>query len=136
MKKYLTEERIDRESLIKELEDGGLSGSVIVFEGIVRRDKIGDNHVVKIIYEAYDELAEKEMMKIEDEALRLFDINKVVMRHRTGDVPCGETSLFVGVSSQHREDGFRAIQYIIDNIKKRVPIWKKEVLDNGDVKWV
>lgn len=111
-------------------------GSFIIFEGRVRADKVDDSEVEKIIYESYIEMAEREIAKIESEAIEKFSVKKVIIKHRVGEVKVGEIALLVAVLSEHRKEGFEAIQYVIDEIKRRVPIWKKEILKNGKQRWV
>lgn len=134
--KYMTNEKIDGNSILNSLNDD-LSdcGSFIIFEGKVRADKVEDSFVEKIIYEAYTEMAEREMSKIEKEAIEKFGVKKVIIKHRVGEVKVKETAFLVVVLSAHRQEGFSAIQYIIDEVKSRVPIWKKEVLSNEKIRW-
>jgi molybdopterin synthase catalytic subunit len=111
-------------------------GSFIIFEGRVRADEVDDSEVEKIIYESYIEMAEREIAKIESVAIEKFSVKKVIIKHRVGEVKVGEIALLVAVLSEHRKEGFEAIQYVIDEIKRRVPIWKKEILKNGKQRWV
>ena len=111
-------------------------GSYITFEGRVRADEFEGGKVEKIIYESYVEMAEREIEKIKKEAFEKFKVNEIIIKHRIGEVKVGEVALFVAVVSGHRKEGFSAIQYIVDEIKRKVPIWKKEILSNGKVRWV
>jgi Molybdopterin converting factor, large subunit len=119
----LTKEKINEKELIENLrnEEGG---SVLVFLGEPRKGK-DDGDVSSIEYTAYEEMAVQELKKIEEAALNKKGILDVIIVHRLGDVPLKETSLFVGVSSRHREEGFEIAQWIIDEVKKIVPIWKE-----------
>jgi molybdopterin synthase catalytic subunit len=119
----LTKEKINEKELIENLrnEEGG---SVVVFLGEPRKGK-DDGDVSSIEYTAYEEMAIQELKKIEEVALNKEGILDVIIVHRLGDIPLKETSLFVGVSSRHREEGFEIAQWIIDEVKKIVPIWKE-----------
>lgn len=110
-------------------------GAVITFEGIVRGDKVGNTRVKKINYESYEYMADKEIEKIRREAIEKFKLHDVLIKHRLGEVKVGETALFVAVLSEHRKEGFKAIDYIVDNVKKKAPIWKKEILENKQSRW-
>lgn len=110
-------------------------GAIITFEGVVRGDKVGNSHVKKIIYESYEQMAEKEIDKIRSEAIEKFKLHDAVIKHRIGEVKVGETALFVAVLLEHRKEGFKAIDYIVDEVKKKVPIWKKEILENKQSRW-
>lgn len=112
-----------------------ISGAFITFEGRVRADRVGDKYVERIIYECYVPMAEREIEKIKQEAYEKFGIDFVIVKHRIGEVYVGDVALFVAVLSKHRKEGFQAIQYIIDEVKKRVPIWKKEILSDGSSRW-
>ncbi|CUT07429.1 molybdopterin synthase catalytic subunit [Candidatus Kryptonium thompsonii] len=130
--KYIVDGEIDVKFIMDTLADGSPdSGSLIMFEGRVRADEVGGNFVEKIFYESYISMAEKEIEKIEDEVIKKFGVKRVVIKHRIGEVKVGEVALFVAVLSAHRTEGFEAIQYAINEVKKRVPIWKREILSNG-----
>jgi molybdopterin synthase catalytic subunit len=111
------------------------SGAVVLFAGVVRADET-DRRVVKIHYECYTEMAEKELAAIVEETTSGFDVRKITVLHRVGDVPAGEISLLVVVASGHRKAAFDASVSIVDEIKKRVPIWKKECYDNDTFRWL
>ncbi|MGV6807373.1 MAG: molybdenum cofactor biosynthesis protein MoaE [bacterium] len=110
-------------------------GGFVSFEGWVRDHNEG-RAVKGLYYEAYATLAEKEGHKIIDEAMQRFDIRKAACQHRVGDLDIGGIAVWVGVSSDHRDAAFRACRYIIDEIKARLPIWKKEYYTDGDTEWV
>ncbi|CUS76854.1 molybdopterin synthase subunit MoaE [Candidatus Kryptonium thompsonii] len=134
--KYIVDGEIDVKFIMDTLADGSPdSGSLIMFEGRVRADEVGGNFVEKIFYESYISMAEKEIEKIEDEVIKKFGVKRVVIKHRIGEVKVGEVALFVAVLSAHRTEGFEAIQYAINEVKKRVPIWKREILSNGKTRW-
>lgn len=133
---HLTEQKIDDLNLDDLLDiRSGASGSLFVFKGIVRRDEDKMGFVREIEYEAYEEMAEKEIRRIKELALDKYRLNGVAIVHRIGRVPAGEASLIVGVLSPHRKEGLMAIEFIIDEIKSRVPIWKKEIFDSGSHRW-
>lgn len=134
--RHIVDGEIDVKFIMDTLADGSPdSGSLIVFEGRVRADEVGGNFVEKIFYESYISMAEKEIEKIEDEVIKKFGVKRVVIKHRIGEVKVGEVALFVAVLSAHRTEGFEAIQYAINEVKKRVPIWKREILSNGKTRW-
>ena len=109
-------------------------GSDILFCGRVRNNSKGKN-VVHIDYQVYPEMAVREMDKIADEAITEWKLNRCVIVHRYGRVMPGEISILILVSSPHREESYISSKYIIDEIKKRVPVWKKEVYDDGS-EWI
>lgn len=112
------------------------NGSLLTFRGLVRRDKTKYGVVKEIIYEAYVEMAEKEIEKIKQNASKSFKVDEIHIIHRIGKVSVGEVSLFIAVLSSHRREGIKAIEYVIEEIKKRVPIWKKEIFEDGSHYWV
>jgi len=109
-------------------------GSDLIFIGRVRNFSRGKN-VTHIDYEIYPEMAVKELHKIADEASSENKISRVIINHRYGRVFPGEISIVILVSSPHRDASYTASRYIIDEIKKRVPIWKKEYYDDGS-EWI
>ncbi len=111
------------------------SGACLCFEGWVRNHNEG-KPVERLEYSAYQELANKEGQRILDEAKQRFAIDKVVCQHRIGLLEIGDMAVWVGVSSAHRGSGFDACRYIIDEVKARVPIWKKEHYSNGATDWI
>jgi len=110
-------------------------GAVVTFEGIVRNHNDG-RKVLALEYEAYEELAVQEAAKVIAEARQQFDIMDAHCAHRIGKLTIGDVAVWVGVSAAHRDSAFKACRYIIDEIKKRLPIWKKEYYTNGDSGWV
>ncbi len=134
--KYLTNKKITRKFIYEILnKKDDKSGSFIIFTGKVRKDKIDKNFVKEIIYESYEKMAEKEIDKIIKKAKKKFRVREIIVKHRIGKVKLGEIAFFVAVFSAHRKEGFSAIQFIIDEIKKKVPIWKKEILSNEKYRW-
>ena len=121
----ITNNRLNLQEIMFELEDNS-AGALSVFIGNVRNRGRSGN-VSEIYYEAYSEMAEQEMRQIENEAQTKWEIKKLVAIHRIGNIKAGETSIIIGVSSEHRHEAFEACKYVINNMKTRVPIWKKEI---------
>jgi len=111
------------------------SGSSVVFTGTVRDHSPGRSDVSHLEYEAYGDVAESKIAEIVDEACARWPILRVAALHRTGSLDIGEAAVCVAVSSAHRADGFDACRYIIDQLKSRVPVWKKEHWPGG-AEWV
>jgi len=111
------------------------AGGYVEFEGRVRNHSQGRG-VERLYYEAYHELAESEGTAIVEEALEQFPIEDAACVHRVGTLDLGEVAVWVGVVSAHRKDAFRACSYCIDEIKARLPIWKKETYTDGTSTWV
>jgi molybdopterin synthase catalytic subunit/molybdopterin converting factor small subunit len=140
---YLTRSPITPEFVESVSRVGRSSGALLIFEGIVRNDhaaeKSGAGNAIKkvasITYSAYEEMAEREINKIILTAKVNFRLHDVVLRHRTGEVAAGEIAFFVAVSSEHRKEGIAGIDFIIDEVKSRVPIWKLENYDDGTECW-
>jgi molybdopterin synthase catalytic subunit len=128
----ITNDHVNLQVVMNELEDNS-AGAVSIFIGKVRnRGKFGN--VSEIYYEAYREMAEEKMREIESEAHTKWNIKKLVAIHRIGNLKVGETSIIIGVCSEHRNEAFEACKYIINNVKTRVPIWKKEISEESQ-KW-
>lgn len=125
---------IDVAQLQRELNDPA-AGGYVSFEGWVRNHNEGQP-VTQLEYEAFEALAIKEGERIVDEAKQRFGILRATCVHRIGSLAIGEIAVWVGVSSAHRAEAFAACRYLIDEIKHRVPIWKKEHYVNGDSGWV
>ncbi|HLE71012.1 MAG TPA: molybdenum cofactor biosynthesis protein MoaE [Vicinamibacteria bacterium] len=109
-------------------------GAIVTFAGIVRGTNQGKK-VLFLEYEAYPEMAEKMMERIGKEILNTWGLSSVRMQHRVGRLNVGETSVVIVVAAPHRDDAFAACQYAINRLKRIVPIWKKEVFEDGEV-WV
>jgi molybdopterin synthase catalytic subunit len=134
MKLVLTQKEIIDLNAVLETETSYSDGSDLIFIGKVRDISRGKK-VTHIDYEIYNEMAVKELNKIADEASANHEINRIAIIHRFGRVTLGETSIMILVSSPHRDSSYQASRYIIDEIKKRVPIWKKEFYDDGS-EWI
>ncbi len=111
------------------------AGACVVFEGWVRNHNEGQE-VHALEYEAYPALAEKEGASILGEARRKFKLEVAYAVHRAGRLVIGDLAVWVGVAAAHRADAFEASRYIIDEIKARVPIWKKEHYTSGTSQWI
>lgn len=111
------------------------AGGFVAFEGWVRNHNEGQA-VLRLEYEAFAELAETEGQRIIDEALQRFAVTGAACVHRIGLLEIGDMAVWVGVSAAHRGAAFDACRYIIDEVKQRVPIWKKEHYANGDSGWI
>lgn len=129
-----TRQTIDEGALRKQLFDP-TAGGYTSFEGWVRNHNEG-LAVRHLEYEAFEPLAIKEGERIVAEAIARFGIEHAACVHRIGDLAIGEMAVWVGVSARHRAEAFAACRYIIDEVKHRVPIWKKEHYENGDSGWV
>jgi molybdopterin synthase catalytic subunit len=110
------------------------TGAVVAFLGTVREFSRG-KHIRKLQYEHYPGMAEKKLVELRDEALEKFDILDLRIIHRTGELRVNENIVLILASAEHRRDAFRACRWCIDELKRRVPIWKKEVATDGEV-WV
>jgi molybdopterin synthase catalytic subunit len=110
----------------------GEDGAVVVFDGIVR-DNTRGRKTLHLDYEAYEEMAGKQMRELAVEARKLFGVRQVTMVHRLGRLQVGETSVLIVVASPHRAQAFDACRWLIDTLKKTVPIWKKETFADGAV---
>ena len=129
----ITDNAIDLSKILTDVSDNS-AGAITLFVGTVR-DHDSGGHVSALYYEAYKKMAEDMMTEIEKEVLRKWNIIKFSATHRIGTLKVSEISVAVAASSEHRKDTFEACEYGIDNIKTRVPIWKKEYSGAGD-NWV
>ncbi|EDO45567.1 predicted protein [Nematostella vectensis] len=110
------------------------AGAVSLFVGTTRDNFEGKN-VVRLEYEAYIPMASSEMRKICKLAREKWNIMKIAIYHRIGIVPIGEASVIIAVSSAHRKESLEAVSFIIDTLKATVPIWKKEIYEQGEAQW-
>jgi molybdopterin synthase catalytic subunit len=127
----LTRELIDPEKLVAAAKRGE-DGAVVVFDGIVRNNTRG-RRTLHLDYEAYEEMALKQMNELAEQALSKFAVRHVTLVHRLGHLEIGEGSVLVIVASAHRGAAFDACRWIIDTLKQTVPIWKKETFVDGAV---
>jgi MoaE-MoaD fusion protein len=127
----LTRMPIDAERLVAAAKRGE-DGAVVVFDGIVRNHTRG-RQTLYLDYEAYEEMAAKQMEELAGEARTRFGVRQVMVVHRLGRLTVGETSVLIVVASAHRAQAFEACRWLIDTLKKTVPIWKKETFADGAV---
>jgi molybdopterin synthase catalytic subunit/molybdopterin converting factor small subunit len=127
----LTRAILDADRLVRETKQGE-DGAVVVFDGIVRNNTRG-RRTLFLEYEAYEEMAEKQMRALAVEAHARFAVRHVTLVHRLGRLEIGETSVLIIVASAHRAAAFDACRWLIDTLKKTVPIWKKEFFHDGAV---
>ncbi len=129
----LTCEPLDRNALIDAVSSSDCGG-IVVFEGVVR-DHARGKHVRYLEYEMYEEMAREQIQAIIHEAQQHWGVEHIALAHRTGRLEIGETSVIIVVASPHRAEAFDACRYLIDTLKARVTIWKKEVATTGE-EWV
>jgi molybdopterin synthase catalytic subunit len=108
------------------------AGGTVVFEGTTRDTDGKGRRVVKLVYEAYESMAVSEMKKLALRAADTWPLHAVYMMHRLGTCPVAEGSVVVAVASKHRAEAFRACEFLIDQLKARVPIWKQEWVVDGE----
>jgi molybdopterin synthase catalytic subunit len=122
---------IGADAIVQEMK-AGADGAVCVFDGIVR-DNTRGRKTLHLDYEAYEEMALKQMQGLAAEAVGKFGVRDVALVHRLGRLVVGETSVLVVVASAHRGAAFEACRWLIDTLKKTVPIWKKEQFVDGAI---
>jgi molybdopterin synthase catalytic subunit len=127
----LTHDVIRAEKLVEEAKRGE-DGAVVVFDGIVRNHSRG-RRTLHLAYEAYEEMALKQIDGLAREAVARFGVRHVTLIHRLGRLAVGETSVLIIVASAHRAQAYEASRWLIDTLKKTVPIWKKETFVDGVV---
>jgi molybdopterin synthase catalytic subunit len=110
----------------------GPDGAVCTFEGIVR-NHTRDRQTLYLDYEAYRDMALAQMQQLAAQALTQFKVRDIAILHRLGRLEIGETSILIVVASAHRGPAFDACRFLIDTLKKQVPIWKKETFTDGAV---
>jgi molybdopterin synthase catalytic subunit len=130
----LSSEPVVRANLLDSLSNDK-AGALATFEGWVRKHNDG-RKVVLLEYEAFEPLARKEALRILEEAKQRFDIIEARCVHRVGALKVGEMAVWIGVIAEHRQAAFDACQYIINQVKVRLPIWKKEHYTDGSSEWV
>ena len=124
---------LDPAAVISEVEDER-AGAITTFQGTVRRQSRGRT-VIALEYEAYAGMAEKVMAEIADEVNARYELCEVAIAHRIGRCDVGEVSVIIAVSAPHRQDALAACRDVIDELKERVPLWKKELYDGGE-EWI
>lgn len=106
------------------------AGGIVIFLGKVRNESYG-RKVLKLIYEAYEDMAVVEMERIREEGLRKFPIEDMLIWHRYGELEVEEETILVIASGKHRKEAFEACIWAVDEVKRRVPVWKREVTEEG-----
>ena len=129
----LTPEKISVDTLLDSVEDHS-TGGLVIFLGRVRNHAEG-RQVRAMDYEAFDEMALTKMQAIAEQAREKWPIQKIAIVHRTGHLELGEVSIAIAVACAHRAEAFAACRFVIDTLKKTVPIWKKEYFEGGEA-WV
>lgn len=124
---------IDISQILANCEDRS-AGATVLFTGSVR-DHNNKENVSGIYYEAYEEMAKNVLLEIENEVLKKWTIRKFIAIHRIGILKVNEISVAIAVATEHRQDAFEACKYTINNIKTRIPIWKKELSESGEATW-
>lgn len=130
----LTAQPIDHVALRERIQRRD-AGALIVFEGWVREMNAG-RAVVSLEYEAAPDLCQSEADAIIAEAAQKFSVLEISVAHRTGHLQLGDMAVWIGVASAHRAASFDACRYVIEEIKKRLPVWKKEHYADGDSGWI
>ncbi len=126
-------EPIDREAIGRFLEDPA-AGAQVVFEGIVRNHHDG-RQVLHLEYEAYAEMARRQIQSIADTITERWPAYRVAIVHRIGRLEIGQTAVIVGVATAHRAEAFEACRFGIDQVKADVAIWKREFYSDGTASW-
>ena len=129
----VTEDLVAPQQVIDSV-DQTVHGAIVTFQGTVRA-WTEDRKVQYLDYEAYPEMAEGKLREIAEEAKQMPEVEDVSIYHRIGRLHVGQTSLIVAVGSKHRREGFAACLHTVERIKEIVPVWKKEVWEEGEV-WV
>ena len=127
----LVRQRIDTQAIADEIK-AAEDGAVTIFDGIVRNNTRG-RQTLYLNYTAYEAMALEQMQALAAEAKERFNVRDVAMVHRLGRLEIGETSILIAVASAHRGVTFDACRWLIDTLKKQVPIWKREVFVDGAV---
>jgi molybdopterin synthase catalytic subunit len=130
---FLTPDTIELASLVATVESPE-RGAIACFLGVVRNHH-GNRAVVRLHYSAYGPMAEAECARIVAEAESRWQV-VVALRHRTGRLEVGETAVAIAAASAHRDEAFAACRWVIEEVKRRVPIWKQEFYADGSVAWV
>jgi len=127
----VTEEKLDLNAICNEVGDPSV-GAISTFIGVTRNN-FENKEVMKLEYEAYKPMAEKELQKICEKVRSNWDVKHIAMYHKIGLVPIGEASVIIAISSVHRSESLEAVHFAIDELKATVPIWKKEFYADGSV---
>lgn len=132
----ITTSEIDIQSVLDSIKNiDGQSGATVIFIGSVRNFGI-NGQVQGMYYDSYIKMAENKIRYIEKMAMKKWDIKQIRIVHRIGKLSLGNNSIVIALSMPHSKDAFKACKYILAKIKQTVPIWKKEIMSNGDEQWV
>jgi molybdopterin synthase catalytic subunit len=134
MKSWITTDPISADSVLMHV-GGDADGAINVFLGVVRDHNDGQS-VNGMHYDAYVEMAERTLHEIVSEAEALPGTGRVAAVHRIGELKVGEASVAIAASAPHRAEAFAACRYVIEEIKKRLPVWKQERYVTGDTRWL
>lgn len=130
----VVESEITAEALAREVA-GPPNGAIAIFIGTVRSSNEG-KPVAGIEYSSYREMAEEEMTTILDDARRIYAFSGAVVEHRVGMLEVGDVSIGVAVSAPHRRAALDALDHIVEEVKRRAPVWKRELYEDGTREWV
>ena len=130
----LIDQPIDSQAALSHVQSNQ-AGAVVLFLGTTREFTRG-RQTLTLVYDGYREMAARELTNLETEAMHRWPLIACMIVHRLGEVPLGEASVLVVVSSPHRKDAFEAAQWIMDTLKQQVPIWKQEHWTDGRTEWV
>jgi molybdopterin synthase catalytic subunit len=131
----LSDKLLDTAALRAAMTQQPAAGALVMFEGWVRNENEGQA-VTSLAYEAADALCQAEAKKIFAEARQKFGVINVRVAHRVGQLAVGDVAVWIGVTAGHRDAAFQGCRYVIDELKKRLPIWKKERHATGDARWI
>ena len=129
----ITREDFSVDEVLGRLLTGGM-GAVVTFVGVVRNESKA-RRVERIEIQVYEEMATKQLETIRNEAMEKFGVGEVAVIHRVGSLEASDNIMMIAVGAAHRAEAFDACRYVLENIKRRVPIWKKEITPEGEF-WV
>ncbi len=133
----LVEEQIAAARILDFVSGHPQLGGIVTFTGATRRDTGPEGRTIeRLEYEAYASMALQQLERLAREAKRRWSAGRVAVVHRHGSVPPGDASVMIAVACEHRAEAFEACRWLIDTLKKDVPIWKKDVFADGEVRWV
>ncbi|MGA1195070.1 MAG: molybdenum cofactor biosynthesis protein MoaE [Candidatus Latescibacterota bacterium] len=132
---YRVQDEVIKADALHNVVLADFDGAVTTFAGTVR-DNTKGRGTSYLVYDAYNEMAEKKMKEIGDEVKEKWEVDSVGMLHRVGKLEIGEISVLIAISSPHRRASLEACHYAIDRLKETVPIWKKEVWSDGGEAWI
>lgn len=132
--RHLTYEKIDGACFLEESGQELYTGAQVLFLGKIR-DNPFDKKVAYLVYEAFDALAEKTIQDLTEQAFRKWPVIEARVLHRLGRVEVGEIAVAVDVRAVHRDEAYRASRFLIEAVKHKVPIWKKEYFADGSSAW-